>query len=61
MSVVLLYMPERERMTSYTGIELLSGLADDVFCSEIVIPAIDEAFVSGIDDWWPNFVADMYL
>ena len=61
MIVALLYMPERERMTSYNGIELLSGLEDDVFCSEVVIPAIDEAFVSGIDDWWPNFVADMYL
>ncbi|MDR2780781.1 MAG: hypothetical protein LBB28_06620 [Synergistaceae bacterium] len=59
--MALLGLSERERMTEYNCIELLPELEEDVFCVDVIIPPIDESFVSGLDDWWANFVADMCL
>jgi hypothetical protein len=54
-------MAPGDRVASYHCVELLPELEDDVLGADVIIPAIDESFVSGIDDWWPNFVADMCL
>jgi hypothetical protein len=59
--MALLGLSGRERMTEYNCIELLPGLEEDVFDTDVIIPSIEESFVSGWDDWWANFVADMCL
>jgi hypothetical protein len=59
--MALLGLSEREKMTEYNCIELLPGLEEDVFSVDVIVPSIDESFVSGWDDWWANFVADMCL
>jgi hypothetical protein len=51
----------RDRMLMYNCVDLLPDLECDVFLSEVIIPVIEESFVSGLDDWWPNFVADTCL
>jgi hypothetical protein len=57
----LLGLPERDRIAEYSCIELLPELEEDVFSVDVIVPSIDESFVSGWDDWWANFVADMCL
>ena len=59
--MALLGVSERDRMVIYSCIELLPDLECDVFCTDVIIPMIEESFVSGIDDWWPGFIADMCL
>ena len=59
--MAVLGLSERDRMVMYSCVDLLPDLEYDVFCSEVLIPVIEESFVSGIDDWWPIFVADMCL
>jgi hypothetical protein len=36
-------------------------LEDDVLGYDVIIPAIEESFVLGLEDWWPGFVTDMCL
>ncbi|MDR1966228.1 MAG: hypothetical protein LBQ36_05920 [Synergistaceae bacterium] len=59
--MAVLGLSERERMLEYACIELLPDLEEDVICTEVTIPSIEEAFSSGMEDWWANFVADMCL
>ena len=60
--MAVLGLSDRDRMLMYSCcVDLLPGLENDVFCSEVILPIIEESFVSGIDDWWPGFVADMCL
>ena len=59
--MVVLSLPERDRMVMYSCVDLLPDLECDVYSAETFIPVIEESFVSGIDDWWPGFVADMCL
>ena len=59
--MALLGMSASDRVIGYGGIELLPDLECDVICSEVVLQVIEEGFVAGLDDWWPNFVADMCL
>ena len=59
--MAVLGLCERDRMVMYSCVDLLPGLESDIYCSEVIIPAIEESFVSGIEDWWPGFVADMCL
>jgi hypothetical protein len=59
--MAVLGLSERERMVEYNCVDLLPGLEGDVFCSEVILPVIEESFVSGMDDWWPSFIADMCL
>jgi uncharacterized radical SAM superfamily protein len=59
--MALLGLSERERMAEFNCVELLPDLEEDVLCSDVIIPSVDEAFVCGWDDWWANFVADMCL
>jgi hypothetical protein len=48
-------------MLGYDSIDLLPDLEEDVFFDDSTIVDIEESFLSGIDDWWGGFVADMYL
>ena len=60
--MAVLGLSERDRMIIYSCVDdLLPGLENDVFCSEVILPVIEESFISGIEDWWPGFVADMCL
>ena len=59
--MAVLGLSERDRMVIHSCIELLPELEYDVFSSEVIIPSMEESFVSGFDDWWPNFVADTCL
>ena len=61
--MAMLGLSERDRNGLYMFgcIELLPALENEVFCSEVEIPVVEESFVSGIDDWWPGFVADVCL
>jgi hypothetical protein len=59
--MAVLGLSERDRMVMYNSVDLLPDLEGDVFCSEVIFSVIEESFVSGIDDWWPGFVADMCL
>jgi hypothetical protein len=48
-------------MVEYNCIDLLPDLEDDVLGSDVIIPAIEESFIMGLEDWWPGFVTDMCL
>jgi hypothetical protein len=59
--MAVLGLSERERMVEYNCVNLLPGLENDVFASEVIFPVIEESFISGMDDWWASFIADMCL
>ncbi|MDR1581245.1 MAG: hypothetical protein LBS35_12890 [Synergistaceae bacterium] len=59
--MAVLGLSKQDRMVEYNCIDLLPGLEDDVLGYDVVIPAIEESFVLGLEDWWPNFVTDMCL
>jgi hypothetical protein len=59
--MAVLGLTEENRMVEYECVELLPGLENDVFCSDVETPSIEESFESGFDDWWANFMADMCL
>lgn len=59
--MAVLGLSERERMLEYDSVELLPDLEEAVFFVDVIIPDLEESFVSGLDDWWGAFVADMYL
>jgi len=59
--MAVLSLSQQDRMLMYNCIDLLPDLECAVFSTDIIIPVIEESFVSGIDDWWPGFVADMCL
>ena len=59
--MAVLSLPQRDRMVMYGCIDLLPDLECDVFSSEVHFTVIEESFVSGIDEWWPGFIADMCL
>jgi hypothetical protein len=59
--MALLSLSEKERIVEYDCIELLPDLVEDTLFIDILIPDIEESFVSGLDDWWEGFVADVFL
>jgi hypothetical protein len=59
--MALLGLSERERMLEYECIELLPDLEESVLFVDVLVPDLEESFVSGIDDWWGDFVSDMFL
>ena len=59
--MAVLSLHPRDRMLIYNCIDLLPDLESDIFSYEVNFPVIEESFVSGIDDWWPGFIADMCL
>jgi hypothetical protein len=50
----------RERMIEYDCIGLLPGLEEDVLFADVLIEGSEESYVSGLDEWWPDFVFDMF-
>ncbi|MDR0764303.1 MAG: hypothetical protein LBE65_01765 [Synergistaceae bacterium] len=59
--MAVLGLSKHDRMIEYNCIDLLPDLEDDVLSCDVIIPAIEESFSMGLDDWWPSFVADMCL
>ena len=57
----LLGLPPRERMLEYDSIELLPDLEESVLFVDVLIPDLEDSFELGMEDWWGDFVADMYL
>lgn len=51
----------RERMLEYDCIDLLPDLEEDVQFVDVIVPDLEESFTAGLDDWWGDFVSDMYL
>ena len=59
--MAVLSLPQRDRMVMYSCIDLLPDLECDVYSFEVNYTVIEESFISGLDDWWPSFIADMTL
>jgi|GEM_PF-5682863 len=59
--MALLGVSPRERMLDYGGIEMLPDLVEDVFFVDALVLDLEESFVSGIEDWWGEFISDMCL
>jgi hypothetical protein len=59
--MALINMAVRDRMLEYESIGLLPALEEDVLFVDVVIPGAEESFVSGLDEWWPGFVSDVFL
>ena len=59
--MALLGLSKRERMLEYDSVDLLPDLEESVFFGDVLIPDLEDAFVLGMDDWWGDFVSDMYL
>ena len=57
----VLGLPQQERMLEYDSIDLLPDLEESVFFGDVLIPDLEDSFLLGLDDWWGDFVADMYL
>lgn len=53
-------LAQRERMLEYECIDLLPDLEEDVLFIDTVIPDLEESYVLGMEDWWPDFVFDMF-
>jgi hypothetical protein len=50
-----------DRMVEYEAVNLLPDLEASVLFDDVLIPGMEDAFISGIDDWWGSFIADMCL
>ncbi|MDR1471489.1 MAG: hypothetical protein LBS75_03110 [Synergistaceae bacterium] len=50
-----------DRMVDHEAVNLLPDLEAAVLFADVLIPCMEDAFVSGIEDWWGNFIADMCL
>ena len=59
--MALLGLQAGDRMLEYECIDLLPDLEEDGFFVDTVIPDLEESFVSGLDDWWGDFISDMCL
>jgi uncharacterized radical SAM superfamily protein len=59
--VALLGLAGKERMLEYECIDLLPDLEEDVLFVDVLIPDSEESYASGMEDWWPGFVSDMFL
>ena len=50
-----------ERMLEYDSIDLLPDLEESVLFVDVLVPDLEDSFELGMEDWWGDFVADMYL
>ena len=57
----VLGLPPSERMLEYDSIDLLPDLEESVLFVDVLIPDLEDSFELGMEDWWGDFVADMYL
>jgi hypothetical protein len=48
-------------MLEYECIDLLPDLEEDVLFVDVLVSDPEESYVSGMEDWWPGFVSDMFL
>lgn len=59
--MALLGLSKHDRMLEYQCIDLLPDLEESVFFCDVMVPDIESSFVEGLDDWWGDFLADIYL
>lgn len=59
--MALLSLAKQFRMIQYECVDLLPDLEEDILFVDTTIPDLEESFVSGLDDWWGDFVSDMCL
>ena len=52
---------EGEKVFDREGIELLPDLAEDVLFEDVLVVDIEQDYTAGMDDWWGDFVSDMFL
>ncbi|MDR1915396.1 MAG: hypothetical protein LBQ58_02355 [Synergistaceae bacterium] len=50
-----------DRMVQHEAVNMLPDLEEAVLCDDVLVPCLEESFISGIDDWWGSFIADMCL
>jgi hypothetical protein len=48
-------------MIEYDCIDLLPDLEEDVLFVDVLASDLEESYASGLEDWWPSFVSDMFL
>jgi hypothetical protein len=54
-------MLDRDKNIEYDCVDLLPDLEEDVLFVDVLVPDIEESFCSGLDEWWAEFVSDMFL
>jgi hypothetical protein len=59
--MALIGMATKDKMLEYECIGLLPGLEEDVLFVDVLITDSEDSFVSGLEEWWPSFVSDMFL
>ena len=52
---------EDEKVFDREGIELLPDLTEDVLFEDVLVVDIEQDYTAGMDDWWGDFVSDMFL
>ena len=52
---------EEEKVFDREGIELLPDLAEDVLFEDVLVVDTEQDYTAGMDDWWGDFVSDMFL
>ncbi|MDR3254086.1 MAG: hypothetical protein LBT31_00780 [Synergistaceae bacterium] len=59
--MALLGMADRDRNVEYDCVDLLPDLEEDVLFVDVLVPGIEEAYTLGIDEWWGEFICEMFL
>ena len=59
--MALFGIADRDRMIEYDCIDLLPDLEEDVLFVDVLASDLEESYASGLEDWWPSFVSDMFL
>ncbi|MBP9627408.1 MAG: hypothetical protein KBE01_09070 [Synergistaceae bacterium] len=52
---------EDEKVFDREGIELLPDLTEDVLFEDVLVVDIEQDYTAGMDEWWSDFVSDMFL
>ncbi|MDR1021577.1 MAG: hypothetical protein LBL73_12515 [Synergistaceae bacterium] len=53
-------LSEKERMIEFECIGLLPDLEEDVLFVDVLVAGPEESYISGLNEWWPDFVFDMF-
>lgn len=52
---------EEEKIMDREGIELLPDLTEDVLFEDLLVIDTEEDYTAGMDEWWSDFISDMFL
>jgi hypothetical protein len=59
--MAVLGIPKKDRMLTFSRVDLLPDLEEEVLFNDVVIPDLIESYESGLDDWWGDFIAGSNL